>query len=223
MQAAAREALSLSTRPVHVLGGSFHPRCSSRSAIGLPWLLGRWLQLRAERTELAWLAIKTTPCLVCRSSCPALASLSCVSVRRSRLPQKSSGNGNSVMLVMCQGQACRAAPSLRKKRLDPGASAVEQARYSSELRTDGAGPCDTIRAHFTESVAGMWDLGLAYGPQHQLSLSGRRGDAAPSQPSLNANWAIRALEMSEARCSCRCGLPISHESVARSLSFADRN
>lgn len=39
MQAAVQEALPLSTRPVHVSGGSFHPRCSNRSATGLPWPL----------------------------------------------------------------------------------------------------------------------------------------------------------------------------------------
>lgn len=41
--------------------------------------------------------------------------LSCVSARRSQLPQKSPGLEDSVMPVMCQGQACRAAPSQRKK------------------------------------------------------------------------------------------------------------
>lgn len=111
MQAAVQEALPLSTRPVHVFGGSFHPRCSNRSAIGLPWLPGRWpLANTASGTYRVGLAADQAGQELLHTEV-----LSCVSARRSQLPQKSPGLEDSVMPVMCQGQACRAAPSQRKK------------------------------------------------------------------------------------------------------------
>lgn len=139
MQAAVREALPLSTRPVHVFGRSFHPRCPNRSAIGLPWPLAT---PRAERTELAG----------CRSSWagapayggPVLCLCATLTIATGVSGTQRFRHVSHVSKPsLSRGSIARET----KEKIDPGASTVGQARYSSELRTDGAGSVTPSESH----------------------------------------------------------------------------
>lgn len=138
MQAAVQEALPLSTRPVHVFGGSFHPRCSNRSAIGLPRPLAT---LRAERTELAG----------CRSSwagAPAYGGSCLVSLRDAHNCHRSPRDSTIPSCQSCVNAKLVARLHRREKRQQTLAPPRwSQARYSSELRTDGAGSVTPSGSH----------------------------------------------------------------------------
>lgn len=109
--------------------------------------LGRWHTLRAERTELvwpawpAWLQIKD---LRMQEHLPQVVLCLCAT-----LATATEDPGSRRFRRVCHVSK----PSLsrgsiaEKKKIDPGASAVEQARYSSELRTDGAGSVTLLRFH----------------------------------------------------------------------------
>lgn len=137
MQAAARESLSLSTRPVHVSGGSFHPRCSSCPVIGLPWPLaadasGTYrvsLAADQDKSVLRMQELLPSPrqlvlCL-CATFTIATEVLGTRQFRHAGHVSRPSLSRGSIAV---------------KKRVETLAPPRwSQARYSSELRTDGAG------------------------------------------------------------------------------------
>lgn len=73
----------------------------------------------------------------------------------------------------------------KRESRDPGASAVEQARYSSELRTDGAGSVTLSGCHWLRACSHCGHRGFVR-PQHQprLDTSNRREQTVTSHSAV---------------------------------------
>lgn len=150
MQAAVQEALPLIHPP--------RPRVRRFVSSALFQLLYHWAalaaeRLRAERTELAWpawLQIKLARSSCIRNSCVVALRDAHDFYRRGRV----------TTIPPCQScvkakLVARLHRREKKETTDPGASAVEQASYSSELRTDGAGSSVTPSGSHRSSRAGQ--------------------------------------------------------------------
>lgn len=111
MQAAVQEALTLLIHPPR-------PRVRRFVSPALLQLLYHWAVLAAGHAESGTYRVGLA-CLAADQPGQELLHtefLSCGSARRSRLPQMWPGHDVSALPVMCQSQACRAAPSQSAKK-----------------------------------------------------------------------------------------------------------